>query len=368
MTIRSVKSGALNGLQLSGVASVARPSHPPLAPTVSNVLVGQADVAFTPSVNGPSATSFTVVASPGNITQTGASSPITLPGLVASTEYTVAVYATNANGDSQVGPSSTAFTTLAPYTLSVDYLVIAGGSHGAGGYRTSAGTSGANSSAESAVTITSNQNYTVTVGAAGSNSVFNDKTSLAGGGDQANGGSGGGRSSGTGAGGLGTANQGTNGGARNANNFGGAGGGGAGQVGGAAYFADGQGGGGGTGGNGLSSSITGTAVTRAGGGGGHGVTQANGQFNGQGGSGGGGRGSAANYQYIQHHGSGASAIAGTANTGSGGGAGGGSGIVVLRYDAAKSLSIGAGLTGSTTTVGANKVTILTAGTGNVMWT
>lgn len=368
MTLRSVKSGALNGLQLTGVSSVARPSHPPLAPVVSDVLVGQATVSFTADTKGPAATSYTVTTTPGSITATGATSPITLPGLSASTAYTVTVYATNANGNSQEGPSSSSFTTLAPYNLTVDYLVIAGGSHGAGGYRTSTGTSGANASAETAVTITSNQNYAVTVGAAGSNSLFSNITSIAGGGDQANGGSGGGRSSGTGAGGLGTALQGTNGGARNANNQGGAGGGGAGQVGGAAYYADGQGGGGGTGGNGLANSITGSSVTRAGGGGGHGVTQANGQFNGQGGSGGGGRGSAANYQYIQHHGSGASAIAGSTNTGSGGGAGGGSGIVVLRYDSAKSLSVGAGLTSTTSTVGANKVTEITAGTGNVMWT
>jgi hypothetical protein len=39
--------------------------------------------------------------------------------------------------------------------------------------------------------------------------------------------------------------------------------------------------------------------------------------------------------------------------------------VILSYPSAFTITIGAGLTGSTATVGANKVTTLTAGTGNV---
>jgi hypothetical protein len=41
--------------------------------------------------------------------------------------------------------------------------------------------------------------------------------------------------------------------------------------------------------------------------------------------------------------------------------------VILRYPASRTITIGAGLTGSTDTVGANKVTTITAGTGNVSW-
>ena len=66
---------------------------------------------------------------------------------------------------------------------------------------------------------------------------------------------------------------------------------------------------------------------------------------------------------------------GTANTGGGGGAtyggvgrSGGSGVVILRYPSTYTITIGAGLTGSTTTVGGNKITTITAGTGNVSWT
>jgi hypothetical protein len=39
--------------------------------------------------------------------------------------------------------------------------------------------------------------------------------------------------------------------------------------------------------------------------------------------------------------------------------------VIVRYPAAITITIGAGLTGSTSTVGSDKVTTFTAGTGNV---
>jgi hypothetical protein len=72
------------------------------------------------------------------------------------------------------------------------------------------------------------------------------------------------------------------------------------------------------------------------------------------------------------------ATAGTGNTGGGGGAGtrnfevinnfggnGGSGVVILRYPASKTLTIGGGLTSTTSTVGDNKVTVFTAGTDTI---
>jgi hypothetical protein len=50
------------------------------------------------------------------------------------------------------------------------------------------------------------------------------------------------------------------------------------------------------------------------------------------------------------------------------GANGGSGVVVLSYSADFTISNpGGGLTLSTATVGLNKVTTVTAGTGNVSW-
>jgi len=41
--------------------------------------------------------------------------------------------------------------------------------------------------------------------------------------------------------------------------------------------------------------------------------------------------------------------------------------VILRYENAFTITIGAGLTGSTAPDGAYRVTTITAGTGNVSW-
>jgi hypothetical protein len=48
-------------------------------------------------------------------------------------------------------------------------------------------------------------------------------------------------------------------------------------------------------------------------------------------------------------------------------AAGGSGVVIIRYPATLTLTVGAGLTASTSTVGSNKVTTFTAGTGTISW-
>ena len=81
-------------------------------------------------------------------------------------------------------------------------------------------------------------------------------------------------------------------------------------------------------------------------------------------------------------GTGNSSIQGTnggTNTGGGGGGNGnsgvysygqngGSGIVILKYPDTLTITIGAGLTGSTAAPsGGFKVTTITAGTGNVQW-
>ena len=266
-----------------------------------------------------------------------------------------------------------------PPTVTVDFLVIAGGAGGgpdagsgwgggggAGGYRNSYNneTSGGNSASETALSVLESTNVTVTVGEGGSglssstgngeDSVFSTITSIAGGGggqpspqQGQNGGSGGGGGN-NGTGGSGTSNQGLDGGDSGAGISGG--GGGASQAG---INPDG--------GDGLSSSITGTAITRAGGGGG---TDFGGSYpSGNGGAGGGGTGGRT-----------AATRPGATNTGSGGGGGiptgqpgggGGSGIVILRYPSSNTITVGAGLTASTSTIGGDKVTIFTAGTGSI---
>ena len=264
----------------------------------------------------------------------------------------------------------------------LEYLVIAGGGGGgsgseepcreggsgggAGGYRNSyaSETSGGNSSTETPITITPGTSYTVTVGAGGpgaggsasnggngNNSVFSTITSTGGGkGARDNqsgfaGGSGSGGGANGGGGGAGTGGQGRNGGHSNCSAAGG--GGGASAVGVNATDSNG-----GAGGAGLSSSITGSSVTRAGGGGGGAYASG-----GAGGSGGGGAGRSS---------------AGTVNTGGGGGGqrsssayNGGSGVVILRYPNTRTVTVGAGLTSSTSTDGDYKVTTFTEGTDTI---
>ncbi len=236
---------------------------------------------------------------------------------------------------------------------------VSGGGGGAGGLRTSYGSnSGGGSSAESAFSAEIGTSYTVTVGAGGAaqssssefvgnpgnNSVFATITSIGGGGGGGNnlnattGGSGGGGSESDGAGAAGTANQGYAGGTGSESGNRGGGGGGAGGVGGTT-----------DGGVGLSVSITGSAVFYAGGG----------ASSGTGGNGGGGN----------------NRTDGTPNTGGGGGSdqtdnpdavgAGGSGIVILRYPNTRTITVGSGLTSSTTTDGSDKVTTFTAGTDTV---
>jgi hypothetical protein len=349
-------------------------------------------ITITPYLNGTTAQTAATAA-------TTSSTSHTFTGLTEGSSYTFKVKTTNANGDS---PESSATNSVTiPAFISVDYLVVAGGGGGgyyrgggggAGGLRSTVTATGGDGALETALILVKSTNYTVTVGGGGTgsttsgagpgtqgvNSVFSTITSTGGGGggsdtvafNPTTGGSGGGgcgpNSSGAGTGAAGTANQGYGGGtgSDSAPNYGGAGGGGADAVGGNGSSTTG-----GNGGNGVATSITGSSVTRAGGGGG-GVYI--GGTNGTGGTGGGGNGGLHTTT---------AAVAGTENTGGGGGGGGGgasptlapgaaggSGVVILRYLTADgTITIGAGLTGSTATDGSHKVTTITAGSGNVSW-
>ena len=111
----------------------------------------------------------------------------------------------------------------------------------------------------------------------------------------------------------------------------------------------------------MASSITGSSVTRGGGGGGGAGPSGAG---GPGGTGGGGAG-----------GVNANGSPGTVNTGGGGGAGGiggsrsgasgGSGAVIIKYPDSYTISVGAGLTSSTSISGGFSVTTFTAGSDTV---
>jgi hypothetical protein len=324
------------------------------------------------SVDGSTYTAF----SPAQTT-----SPLTISGLTNGTSYTVRLKAVNANGDS---PASSASNSATPTSsVTVNYLVIAGGGAGgrwigagggAGGLRSTVTATGGGGTLETALSCPLSTNITVTVGAggtsssggrggSGNNSVFSTITSTGGGGGGAYSGTIGGNGGSSGGGGYdavaGTRTaspvQGFNGGSGvGASNFASGGGGGSGGQG-----ANARNGGTGNGGIGTAVSITGSSVTYAGGGG----SGTNGPSVGIGEAGGGNGG---------NNGSGTSA---SANSGSGGGGegsdagnngSGGSGVVILRYPSTRTITVGAGLTADATgTDGSFSYKRFTAGSGNV---
>ena len=326
-------------------------------------------------------TSFNIYIGSGNFVQY---STFSLYGLAAV--GTTPVIAPYASGGDIIQTDGTywyhAFLSSGTFTpakgLSCDYLVVAGGgggsganagnaghgAGGAGGLRSTVTATGGGGSVESALALTSNTAYTVTIGAGGNggaggsnnngsiggNTVFASITSIGGGygggtGVGGNGGSGGGGRYGS-SGGTGTSGQGYAGGANAGANgsFGGAGGGGAGGVG-ASISSAGNQFNGGAGGVGIYTAISDSLGTLAGlgqlssshyyfAGGGAGSAFGSGGIGGTGGLGGGGNG--------VNDGSSAAGGNGTPSTGGGGAAGtgttsgsaggkGGSGIVIVRY-------------------------------------
>lgn len=93
---------------------------PSTAPTIGTATAGnaQATVTFTaPSFSKLPITSYTVTASPGGATGTGASSPLTITGLSNGTAYTFTVRATNSNVVSAASSASNSATPVQPYSL-----------------------------------------------------------------------------------------------------------------------------------------------------------------------------------------------------------------------------------------------------------
>jgi hypothetical protein len=129
---------------------------------------GQVTVAFNePAFRGKGTVTYTVTSSPSGITATGPSSPIIVTGLSNGTSYTFTVTVNAGIGVASSASSSSSPVSPVVPTFSTSYLVIAGGGGGggnsfntggggAGGYRNSVSgeQSGAQSSAETPLTIT----------------------------------------------------------------------------------------------------------------------------------------------------------------------------------------------------------------------
>ena len=93
------------------------PETLPSTPTIGTATATgdtTATVAFTPTSATNVDVNYTALSSPGSITATGTSSPITVSGLTGSTAYTFQVRANNPGGSSDYSAASNSVTTLAP--------------------------------------------------------------------------------------------------------------------------------------------------------------------------------------------------------------------------------------------------------------
>lgn len=162
----------------------------PGAPTIGTATAGNttASVTFTaPTCTGYPAgvTSYTVTSTPGCITASGASSPVSVTGLTNCTAYTFKVKAQNSSGlfgpcsaaSNSVTPSasgSQSYTTAGTYSwvapsgvTSVSVVAVGGG---AGGGRSFAG-AGGGLGYKNNYAVTPGNSYTVVVGAGGTGSI-----------------------------------------------------------------------------------------------------------------------------------------------------------------------------------------------------
>lgn len=180
----------------------------PDKPVVTGVTADAGDqtlVAFTPASKGGTATSYQAISTPGSVTATGNTSPITYAsGLTAGTSYTFAVQGVNTSGTTGYSAQSNTFsapgyglqqTFNASGTFTVPTGVTAlalagwgaggGGSSGGGGstYNGYSGTGGPGAGGGGkfiiqSIPTTAGTNYTVTIGAFGTANVNAGATSF----------------------------------------------------------------------------------------------------------------------------------------------------------------------------------------------
>jgi len=189
-TIRATDSGNNTADRTFTITQVL-PDAPTGVTASKTSTAGAVSVAFTPATTGAAATSYTAVSSPGGITGTASSSPITVSGLTEGASYTFTVYATNASGSGFSSSASSAvnapaatkvkFTSTQSWTVpagvtQLQIVAVGGGGGGGGASTTGIGSStggGGGGGAivyNNAVAVTPGTSYTITIGAGGTSS------------------------------------------------------------------------------------------------------------------------------------------------------------------------------------------------------
>lgn len=221
MAIRKASDSNLTGKKYNDAsAGATKIEDVPDAPTITGAptrIHQGATVPFTAPITGGTVSNYTIEASPGNATGTGATSPIQIQGLSAGTEYTFRIRGSSTGGAGLRSSASNAITAAnASYVLANTYnssdtytvpsgvsevtvFSFGGGSPGSGN---TGGAGGAG--AAGILAVSAGQTYSIGVAAASGTSNFGNALSsnAAGNATSRNSGNGGG-AGGNGAGGAG---------------------------------------------------------------------------------------------------------------------------------------------------------------------
>jgi len=131
----------------SSASTAVTPATTPGVPTSVSAVAGnaQAVVTFTAptSTGGPPITQYTVTSSPGSVTATGTTSPITVTSLTNGTAYTFTVTATNSVGPGAASSASTAVTPATTPSVPTSVSALAGNAQAVVSFTAPASTGGA---------------------------------------------------------------------------------------------------------------------------------------------------------------------------------------------------------------------------------